>query len=636
MNRCYIDFETYYNTADGYTLKKMSLLQYIRDRRFKVFGAGISFNGKNPVWYNGSVLRDVLAQIDWTNQIVIAHNVKFDGAILRWIYGINPARYDDTLSMSRAVLGCKLANHSLATVSAHFGLAPKGFLRTDGLSQLTLEQEKELADYCKHDTELCVQLHELLGKDFPEGQYPVMDWAIRCFIDGGFVLNGPLLEAAYKAEKIRRGNIFKEFAADTNVFDASFDIRGHKGFSDAQAVKTVFASNVRFAKLLESRGYEVPYKKSPKQKNDDGSAKEIPALAVGDIQFLEMRHSGNPELESLCEARIAAKSNLLETRSLKFLEVSKLGVFPFDLNFSGAVNTHRFSGASGAGGNPQNLTRGSVLRESVSAPDGKTILVADFNAIEARIVAFIARETALMDEFMRPGGDPYSAFASEVYQRKITKADKKERQFGKTCILGLGYGMGPKKFKYKVRLDTGLVIPDEEAERVVRLYRNRYERIPGMWDLLNRYIPYLASGATVRFPGIPFLEVRNHCVYLPSGLRLQYPNLRQERIGRYDEWVFDSKGEKSKLYGGKLLENISQALAGELCKMAITRATAAQLECKGQVHDEILALVPNNPVSVNNGLKVLLGAMETPPSWWPSIVLKAEGGAGPNWLKAKV
>lgn len=620
MNRCYIDFETYYNSADGYTLKKMSVLQYIRDPRFKVFGAGISFNGKNPVWYNGSVLREVLAQIDWTNQVVIAHNVKFDGAILRWIYGVNPARYDDTLSMSRAVLGCKLANHSLATVSAHYGLSPKGFLRTDGLSQLTLEQETELADYCKHDTELCVQLHELLGKEFPEGQYSVMDWAIRCFIDGGFVLNGPLLEAANKAEKARREKIFDEIGIE----------------------KRVFSSNDKFSELLESKGYKVPYKKSPKQKNDDGSAKEIPALAVGDVQFLEMRHSGNEELEALCEARIAAKSNLLETRSAKFLEVSKLGVFPFDLNYSGAVNTHRFSGASGAGGNPQNLTRGSVLRESVSAPDGKTILVADFNAIEARIVAFIARETGLMDEFMRDGGDPYSAFASEVYQRKITKADKKERQFGKTCILGLGYGMGAEKFKYKVRIDTGMVIPIEEAQRVVALYRGRYERIPGLWTLLDRYIPYIASGARVRIPGIAFLEIKNHCVYLPSGLRLQYPNLRQEmrkhqKTGRYmPQWVYDSKGNEEKLYGGKLLENISQALAGEICKVAITRALAAGLTVKGQVHDEILVLVPNNPLSVNNGLKVLIGAMEESPSWWPNIVLKSEGGAGPNWLKAKV
>lgn len=620
MNRCYIDFETFYDSANGYTLKKMSLLQYIRDPRFKVFGAGISFNGKNPVWYNGSVLRQVLAQIDWSNQVVIAHNVKFDGAILRWIYGINPARYDDTLSMSRAVLGCKLANHSLATVSAHYGLSPKGFLRTDGLSQLTIEQETELADYCKHDTELCIQLHELLGKEFPEGQYAVMDWAIRCFIDGGFVLNGPLLETANKAEKARRAKIFEEIGIE----------------------KKVFSSNDQFSALLKERGYEVPYKKSPKQKNDDGSAKEIPALAVGDIPFLEMRHSGNPELEALCEARIAAKSNLLETRSLKFLEVSKLGVFPFDLNYSGAVNTHRFSGASGAGGNPQNLTRGSVLRESVSAPAGKTILVADFNAIEARIVAFLARESSLMTEFMREGGDPYCAFATEVYQRKVTKADKKERQFGKTCILGLGYGMGADKFKYKVRLDTGLVIPIEEAKRVVTLYRNRYERIPGLWDLLNRYIPYIAGGATVRIPGIPFLEIRRHCVYLPSGLRLQYPNLRQEmrkntKTGRFQpQWIYDSKGDEEKLYGGKLLENISQALAGELCKVAITRATASQLECKGQVHDEILATVADNPISVNNGLKVLLGAMETPPPWWPTIALKAEGGAGPNWLAAKV
>lgn len=617
---CYIDYESRYSSADGYTLKKMSMLEYIKDARFKAFGTAIALNDEKPSWVKTADIGYVLKSFDWSKTDLCAQNVKFDGAIARWHYGTQPHSYIDTLAMSRAVLGCKLASHSLASVAAYFGFAPKGFLRTDGLPELTPEQEAELAEYSLHDLELCRNIRKRLAGDFPEGQYAVMDWTIRCFIDGGFVLNGPLLETANKAEKARRAKIFEEIGIE----------------------KKVFSSNDQFSALLKERGYEVPYKKSPKQKNDDGSAKEIPALAVGDIPFLEMRHSGNPELEALCEARIAAKSNLLETRSLKFLEVSKLGVFPFDLNYSGAVNTHRFSGASGAGGNPQNLTRGSVLRESVSAPAGKMILVADFNAIEARIVAFLARESSLMTEFMREGGDPYCAFATEVYQRKITKADKKERQFGKTCILGLGYGMGADKFKYKVRLDTGLVIPIEEAKRVVTLYRNRYERIPGLWDLLNRYIPYIAGGATVRIPGIPFLEIRRHCVYLPSGLRLQYPNLRQEmrkntKTGRFQpQWIYDSKGDEEKLYGGKLLENISQALAGELCKVAITRATASQLECKGQVHDEILATVPDNPISVNNGLKVLLGAMETPPTWWPTIALKAEGGAGPNWLAAKV
>jgi hypothetical protein len=150
---CYIDFETYYNSADGYSLKCMSMFEYIRDRRFKCFGAGISMNGKNPVWVPAHKLREVLSADRLVQMTVVAHNVKFDGAILRWIYGINPKAYVDTLSMSRAVLGCQLTNHSLATVSAHFGLAPKGFLRTDGLLELTHAQEAELASYCIHDTE---------------------------------------------------------------------------------------------------------------------------------------------------------------------------------------------------------------------------------------------------------------------------------------------------------------------------------------------------------------------------------------------------------------------------------------------------------------------------------------------------
>ena len=604
-NTVFIDFESYYSSADNYTLKKISMVEYIRSKKFKVFGAGISFNGKNAVWYNASVLRQVFEQIDWTNVTLVAHNVKFDGAILRWIYGINPKRYADTLSMARAVIGCRLASHSLANCAGYYGLAPKGFLQTDGLKELTLQQETELATYCKHDVELCLQIYNKLAEDFPEGQYDVMDWTIRCFIDSKLVLDGPKLEKLHAEEKQRRAQIFAEIGIE----------------------KSIFSSNAKFAKLLAERGYECPVKKSVK------TGKQIPALSVSDTGFIELQCNADPELEALCEARIAAKSNLLETRSLKFLEVSKLGTFPFDLNFSGAVNTHRFSGANGAGGNPQNLPRGSALRGAISAPELHKLLVADFAAIELRIVAWLAREPKLIEVLMDRKGDPYCQFATKIYGKEITKADKKERQYGKCAVLGLGYNMGPKKFIFQARSQTGMIIEQDEAERVVALYRSYYNRVPELWQRLEQYIPYIANGTTVKIPGIPFLEIKKHCVYLPSGLRLQYPKLRQVQEGRHLEWIFDAKGDTMKLYGGKLLENISQALAGELCKLAITRAVDAGVNCVGQVHDEVLGVAAADQAA--DTAQLLVDIMETTVPWWPTLKLYAEGGYGNNWLEAK-
>jgi hypothetical protein len=226
-------------------------------------------------------------------------------------------------------------------------------------------------------------------------------------------------------------------------------------------------------------------------------------------------------LENLCEARIAAKSTLLETRSAKLLAVSKLGTFPFDLNFSGAVNTHRYSVVrSGAGGNPQNLPRGSALRAAVTVPENHVLVVADFAAVELRIVAWLASEGKLIQILTDRNGRPVCGIRRKIYRRIITKADKAERQYGKCAVLGLGYNMGPKKFIFQARSQAKMIIDQEEAERVVYLYRDEYPRIPALWETLDHYIPYIAQKANVKLPGMPFLEIKDGCVILPSGLRI--------------------------------------------------------------------------------------------------------------------
>ena len=114
---------------------------------------------------------------------------------------------------------------------------------------------------------------------------------------------------------------------------------------------------------------------------------------------------------------------------------------------------------------------------------------------------------------------------------------------------------------------------------------------------------------------------------------IQYPNLRQ--VG--DEWVYDTykkvyEAETTKLYGGKMIENICQALAGELCKEAIERALAAGLHPVGQVHDEILC-VDRDP---DFAVKKLKECMEHPPTWMPTLRLKSEVSYGKDWNSAKI
>jgi hypothetical protein len=622
-NLLFTDFESYYDSRT-FTLKKTSMFEYIRSPLFKVHGVGLAVNDGEVRWVTGGKVGLQFRELDWANTTVVAHNAKFDGGILSWVYGVKPKSYICTQSMARAVFGHTLKSHSLANIAAHYGLAPKGFMQTDGIRDLTPAQEAELADYCLHDVELCREIYRRMLPKFPVGQFAPLDWTIRAFVEPKLVLNAAVLEKAWTAEKTRRENIFSEIGIP----------------------KEVFASNKRFPELLVSKGYEVPMKYSPKQKNEDGSSKRIPALALGDAAFLEMRDSDDDTLADLCEARIAAKSTLLETRCDKFLKLSTLGAFPFDVNYSGAKQTHRYSGGSGAGGNPQNLQQcrehktlppnhqcRGALREAVEAPAGYKLVVGDYAGIELRIVAWLANETKMMYAITE-NKDIYCDYASDFYGRVITKADALERAFGKEAILGLGYQMGVNKFVGRVKIKVGTVLDEVQGKNAIDLYRGKYWHIPALWTLLNEKIPLLARKEDWVLPTLLSIKGRNGEVALPSGLTLKYPNLHRVITGpNRSEWLYSGKESVTNLYGGKLLENISQALAGEICKIGIERAEKAGLTVVGQVHDEIVCIAKDEDATMAR--LTLQKAMEAPISWWPYIRLKAEVGVGQNWKVAK-
>lgn len=608
----FIDFETYWDTTSGYSLgnKKMSMVEYVRDPRFKVFGAGIALGDENPRWLSGLDFTEVMFTGKWSDVIVVGHNIKFDGFILSEKYGVQPKGWIDTKGMSRAVLGKTIRNHSLATLANYFVLPSKGIMKTDGLKELTVEQEAELAEYCLHDVWLCREIYKKLAKEFPESQYLVMDQTVKMFVNPKLELNVPLLESASKEEALRRETIFNDIKID----------------------KKEFASNKKFPELLKSKSFDVPMKPSPRQKNEDGSPKLIPAIALGDPEFLEMLEGENDELRTLCEARQAAKSTLLETRTGKLAALGRTGNWPFDVEFSGADQTHRFSGGSGSGGNPQNFTRGSALRKAVQAPVGHKLVVGDFSNIEFRLVAYLSKDPGLI-EAIEKGIDIYCDFASVFFGRTITKKDEMERKFGKTAILGLGYGMGWKKFKKTVRIQTGQTISDEDAKRAVDLYRNRYTQVPALWEYLDRHISNINSPVWLK-NHLP-ITIGNESIRLPSGLKIRFPNLRQE-VGKRNklEWKYDvySKGklETRSLYGGKVLENICQGLAGELCKLAMLEMGD---DVVGQVHDELHLIVPEDQVDL--AATKLEEVMSQSPSWMPEMKLQAEVGIGNNWLESK-
>ncbi len=120
-------------------------------------------------------------------------------------------------------------------------------------------------------------------------------------------------------------------------------------------------------------------------------------------------------------------------------------------------------------------------RGALRASPGKELYAADFNAIEARMLAWMSNNEAMLELF-RSGGDPYLAMASAIYRRECTKADKAERQMGKRAVLGLGYAMGWEKFQATVYADEGVWLEDEFCQDVVDVYRKKMcPQVPTLW-----------------------------------------------------------------------------------------------------------------------------------------------------------
>ena len=606
-----VDFETYFDRKLKYDLKSMNVTTYVRDARFWALGMAYRFlDDAQTHWLAGiHPIEAWVASVDWKNTVVVAHECKFDGAILAWQYKVRPFAWMDTVGLAKAVLGENVSGYSLKRLAGYLGLPAKGELSCEGVLRPSAEQLAVLGEYCKRDVDICGGIYERLITQFPASQISAMDWTIRAFVEPRLTLNESVLSQGVQNEKVRREEIIKASGVD----------------------KAVLSSNKQFADYLASRGHAVPVKTSAR------TGKSIPAFARTDAGLAELAINA----PNLYAARIASKSNLLETRGESLLAVAKTGAFPFDVGFSGAVQTHRYSGGSGAGGNPQNFTRGSFLRSAICSPEGYKLVVGDFAAIELRLLAWLAKEPKLMSKIINDE-DLYCDFASLKYGRIITKADKAERQFGKGAILGLGYNMGAKKFAATIKAQTGMDISEEEAWRTVDLYRTTYFNVPKLWEQAHALLPLIATGKVGCLWFAPFIKVRQNTLLLPSGLAIKYPNLRSitvpGRRGPQTEWVYDVyhkvyEAESTKLYGGKLIENICQALAGELCKEAIERAVAKGVNCVGQVHDEILAICKDEGADYYSSL--LKSCMEHPPAWMPTLRLKSEVKYGNNWNEAK-
>lgn len=628
-----VDVETYYHSKT-YSLSKMSTPEYILDLRFECIGWSVrTADMPTPVWMEEDEFRAWLAEQG--PLFILSHNALFDMAVLRWRFGYRPAMMADTLGMARAMLGGKLSSLSLASVAQYLGLGAKTYTvqKVDGMRKADIKAAglwDEYANYCSNDTNLCYSVFmELMRRGFPRSELRVMDMILRCATELRFDLDTDLLHLHLAEVRARKQNLLDRVGMTTQ------DLR----------------SDQKFALALERLGIDPPTKTSA------ATGKTTYAFAKTDVAFVELQDDDDPDVQALVAARLGVKSTLEESRTERFIALSGLAwptqrpSMPVPLRYSGA-HTHRLSGEWKF--NLQNLPRGGNLRKALVAPKGYKVITRDSSQIEARMTACFCGQDDLVAMF-DAGEDVYSSFATDVFGYKVSKKTHPDERFlGKTAILGLGYGMGWKKFQKTVQVQSRnqlgkeMILSDEEAQRVVTTYRTRFPRIPYMWRQLNNSIQHLAY-SNGSYLDIAPVRLGSKEIILPNGHKLFYENLRQNVEG---EWVYDYGRIKFKrLFGGKLLENIIQALARIVVldaaiaaeerfkkhyatlKASLPHLEPWDLELALQVHDELVFVVPEELTSYVD--KVLEQEMSKRPVWMPNLPLASEGGIGPAYGDTK-
>jgi len=645
-----IDFETYWDTKEGYTLSKMTTEEYIRDPRFKAFGACIhEFGSDKPTqWYRADELKRILDCYDPATTAVLAHNAQFDVSILEWVYNWHPCFIFDSLSMARALRGVEVGN-SLMKLADDFGLPPKGqaVYNTNGMQELTPEIEKELAEYCAHDVYLCEEIFKRLRVGYPAKELRLIDMTLKMYTRPLLQLDQQMLIKALAEEGTAREQLLQRL-----------------GVEDAE-----LASNPKFAELLTKLGVVPPTKTSKT------TGKTTLALAKNDALFQTLLNSEREDIALLCQARLKVKSTTERTRAQRFLDIGKRGTLPVPLSYYGA-QTGRWTAAKGSAINMQNLKRGSFLRKAIMAPEGYQLVVGDLSQIEPRVLAWLSDYEDMLDIF-KGGGDPYAAFGAQMFNiPNLTKESHPDlRQSAKSALLGCGYGLGWASFasqllvgflgappvRYSKDFAKRLGVDSEYAESfakwngndekmfdiphtcstkellhhvlaskaIIDTYRRTAYPVVAFWSLCETALHRaLVKGEELVYKCITF---RKGEIELPNGMKLLYPDLRYEK---------DDKGRSqavygphaTKLYAGKITNNITQALARIVMTDGMLRV-AKKYPIAGTVHDELIAVVPDDEVV--DAKTWVLAQMTMEPSYMQGIPLDADGGAHRRYGLAK-
>jgi DNA polymerase len=499
--------------------------------------------------------------------------------------------------------------------------------RTRNLPEHDLQKWQEFKDYARQDVEVERAVAKKLSK-YPlpakEQRLWVLDQKMNA---AGITVDLPLVEAAMEADAIYKGKLLKEAAAITGLDNPSSVAQLKEWFERAH--------NVEVATLTKASVLELS------QRIDDAQAQRVLELRTevaktSLAKYAAMRNAVCPDgrIRGLLQFSGASRTGRWAGRLVQVQNLRSNSLPDLDLARA-LVRKRDFQAVEQLYPSvPDTLSQ--LIRTAFIASPGHRFLIADFSAIEARIIAWAADCKWRMEVF-RGGGKIYEASAEKMFHLPKGSVTKKSpyRQRGKVAELALGYQGGAGALKVMGALKLGL--QEHELEEIKNAWRTANPEICHLWRSAEQAFQSAVSRRDRALMTIcgGALHLQFTCesgflfIKLPSGRCLSYahPKIDINPETAQVKRTYHGINQKTRhweileTYGGKLVENIIQAIARDCLAEAMFNLDAAGYRLLMTVHDEIVIEAPEGTGS----LKEVLELMSRPIEWAPGLVLTADG-----------
>lgn len=579
-----VDFETFY--SDDFSIGETGTYKYLRDERTDIYL--VSVVGENFEFVGSP------KEFDWeilSQARLVMHNASFDGDVINALRekGVIPSAVSFADMCCSADMSCALGgprslkNAAKAWLAMEMSKDVRDRMKNKRFCDLGPEEKEELKKYALDDARITYKLWMEYSEYWSETERAVsklnreLGW-YGCRIDV------PSLE---KQKQTLHAILFD---TEKLIPWSSEDVP--------------LLSPKRLRKYCLEQGITLP--KSVAEKNPE---------------YIEWLKDYEDKVEVIKHLRNWRKANIL-LQKLNILEsrVREDGTFVTELKYVGASQTGRFSGM--AKFNLQNLPRedwnGVDIRKLFIARPDKTLVVADYSQIEARVVNWLSGNTKMLDT-MREGWNIYEAFAKSTNMAEFEKGTLKKKNpqiyaAAKAQTLGASYGLGHVKFVTVAPILTGGAYTPtlEESKLAISNFRKNNPCIVSYWKRLEEgFLNHIRRASTNRR--------FDYVVTLPSGREMVYwsptCNLEYRKENNADAPLL-------KTWGGKLCENMCQAVARDIMVDAMLRLTKQNIQILFTVHDEIVAEVPS--ATAEQAEKEIQKIMSTAPAWAEGLPLGVE------------